>query len=112
MPVWILAAFTVPVAIIISRVVFTTFCVVVLRVAFNPLSHSVYVMSAVLLTAIAIPVAIIPILVLASIAELITVIILTCGVFIRAVGFSVLPAVDPVFEALITIGLWFITALT
>jgi hypothetical protein len=112
MPVWILAAFTVPVAIIIRRVVFTTFWVVVLQVAFDPLIHGVDVLGAVVLTAIAVPVAIIPVWVRASIAELIAVEILTCGVFIRAVRFSVLPAVDPVFEALITAGCWFITTLT
>lgn len=112
MPVWILAAFTVPVAIIVSRVVVTTFWVVVLQVAFYPLIHGVDVLGAVLLTAIAVPVAVIPVWVLASISELIAVEILTCGVFIRTVRFSVLPAVDPVFKALVTVGCWFITALT
>ena len=65
-----------------------------------------------MLAAIAVPVAVVPDWVLALIAELIAVKILTCGVFVRAVRFSVLPAVDPVFEALIIASLWFIATLT
>jgi len=100
MPEWILAAFIVPVAVIVLRVILTASFES--GVALEPFIESIDCVVLPVFTADVIPVAVVPVWVFAAQSILIAVVVVAVWILIIAVRIGVLPAIEIVVKSLIS----------